>query len=199
MHQTAARPAGVVDFPLRHICVSGLPPATLAVIEQRLRHVRVSTEMSALPECDLLVIDRSAEGVRDIIRWVQAAVAEFPVILCTSTSDPLAMAEAIRTILFEDRSGWLRTQHAGGVRLEMLEAATMGLVVGRRSKCLLADARADARHLGAAFERHGLASAATLAAEAEQLLSTPFADTRRLATIVVALRNELSLRSVVHA
>lgn len=199
VQENAARPAGVVDFPLRRISVLGLPAGTVQTIERVLRFVRVSTDPEMLPECDLLVIDRAAEGVRDLIRWAQSSTPEFPVILCSAMSDAEAIAEVVRMFLFEDGTGWLRTQNAGVLRLEMLEAATLGLVGGRRSPCLLADARADARHLGAAFERHGLASAATLAAEAEELLASPFADTHRLATIVVALRNELGLRAAARA
>lgn len=187
--------AAVVDFPLRRVCLLGLQPETVSGVQQRLRHVRVSADADALSQSDLLVIDRAAEGARDVIRWAQSSSPEFPIVLCNSSVDATAIAAVVGALLFEDSSGWLRTQHIGAARLDMLEAATLGLVVGRPSKCLIADARDDARHLGAALERHGLVSAATLAAEAEELLSTPFADTRRLATIVVALRNELGLRA----
>lgn len=90
----------LISFPVRRVCVLGVPPQVITDVRVRLTNVALSADASTLQRSDLLVVGIDEPNAFDIIRWVRLTVPDFPILFWSAASGTSILAEHCRLLLF---------------------------------------------------------------------------------------------------
>lgn len=181
-------------FPVRRACALGLPVDAVAAMRSQLPDVAFTTDAGGLQRSDLLVISTAEKNVFDVVAWVRQRRREFPLLFWSESVSLQALIEECRVALFGEE--WASGAASNLERLRHLEEATFAIAEGRVDAHIRNLARCASHELAGSLERHGMSAAAALAEESAELLAAGGSESGRLTTIVLALRNELSLRQL---
>lgn len=88
-------------FPLRRMCVLGIPGPVVEALQAEMPFVAISTDGAALQRCDLLVVDGKDRGAPELASWIHRRMPDFPVIFWDVDSPGSGdLVEACRRRLF---------------------------------------------------------------------------------------------------